>query len=313
MLIAPLSSEPLSSGGDAGLRANAAATITAGAALSVTAIRLSASATGVGAISSSLSVSELPLLAGASGIAAVSADLLAIDISYSTASWQPNADNTVSERYPDGNKPTVSNLIPLMLDGSHTYQAADLPSATETDGVYSASIGAGLHDETTWYNADEGRLDYVTLTGDFDIRAHNIGLTSGATPGDYQFCGLLVWLSSGNWEFAVAGNRAATTSTIEYKSTLSNSSTQNDIGTNAITNHMCDLRAVRTGSTVSFYYRQVGEGEGDWLLLPHASLSHRVAFGAGAVRVGIITYSFSGVAAFTSSCDSVQVAEGSPV
>lgn len=205
-------------------------------------------------------------------------------------------------------EPINANVIPTMLDGSHTYNVDDV-SVTEVSETYTASIGAGDAAATTWYLTDEGRLDYLTFTGDFEVIASNIGLTSGATADDFQFCGLGVWLSTLNYEFAVAGNRGATTSTVEYKSTLSGSSVQADTGLDSIVSHRCDLRARRSGSTVTFDRRAVGGST--WTSIPISGLSHRVSFGTGAVRVGILTYGFEFVAAFTSTCDSVTVVSGS--
>ena len=204
--------------------------------------------------------------------------------------------------------PSDTNLIPTMLDGSHTYNSGAV-SVTEVSGTYTASIPGGDSAATTWFNTTEGRLDYLEFTGNFEVIASNIGLTSGATADDFQFCGLAVWLSTLNYEFAVAGNRGATTSTVEYKSTLAGSSVQNDTGTDSIVSHRCDLRVRRSGSTVTFDRRDVGGST--WTSIPISSLSHRVSFGTGAVRVGIITYGFAFVAAFDSACDSVTVVSGS--
>lgn len=203
---------------------------------------------------------------------------------------------------------TSSNLIPTMLDGSHTYQSSAV-SVTEVSETYTASVPGGDASGTTWFTTSEGRLDYVTFTGDFDVVASNVGLSSGATATEFQFCGLAVWLSAQNYEFSVAGNRGDNSSTVEYKSTLAGSSSQNDTGDGSITGHRCDLRAARVGSTVTFYYREVGDTS--WLTIPHSSLSHRVSFGTGAVRVGLVTYGFNFVTAFTSACDSVVATIGS--
>lgn len=207
-----------------------------------------------------------------------------------------------------GGGPT--NLIPTMLDGSHTYNGAAPVTVNLTGETYRSSIAGGDAAATTWFNGDEGRMDYVTLTGDFDITASSVGLLTGADPGDFQFCGLICWLSATNYEFAVAGNRPPATSTIEYKATVSGTSYQDDLGTDAIASHICDLRVTRVGSTVTFYYRAVGGGS--WTSIPHSSLTARPSFGTGAVRVGLVTYGFAFVAAFTAGCDSVVATVGSP-
>ena len=201
-----------------------------------------------------------------------------------------------------------SNLIPTMLDGSHTYQAADM-SVTQSGDTYTASFAGGDASDSLWFNTSEGRLDYVTFTGDFEVEASNIGLVTGATDGEVQFCGLCVWLSSLNYEFIVAGNRGAgRPSTVEYKATVAGVSDVDDTGSNSITAHKSDLRVKRVGSTVTFDRKAVGAET--WVSVPMGNLSPRVNFGAGAVRVGIVTYGFSTVTAFTSSCDSVVATIG---
>jgi hypothetical protein len=200
------------------------------------------------------------------------------------------------------------NLIPTMLDGSHTYNAGAV-SVTEVSETYTASVGAGDASGTTWFTSSEGRLDYVEFTGDFNVIASNAGLVTGATTNEYQFCGLAVWLSATNYEFAVAGNRGAdATNTVEYKATVNAASQQDDTLTDSITLHKCDLRVQRVGSTVVFYYRRPGDTT--WITIPHSGLFQRVSFGTGTVRVGLLTYGFGTVTAFTSSCDSVVATIG---
>lgn len=207
--------------------------------------------------------------------------------------------------------PETSNLISLMLDGDHTYGGSAPVTVTSPGGIYRAAIASGNANDTLWWFGDEGRMDYVTLSGDFDIVASNIGLASGSVDSQFQFCGLICWLEPLSYEFAVAGNRGGTGSTIEYKSTIAGSSDQRDIFADAITNDRCDLRVARVGSTVTFYYRQVGEGAEDWIVIPHSNLT-RVNFGTGPVRVGLITYGFDTVSAFVGECASVEAIAGSP-
>jgi hypothetical protein len=234
-------------------------------------------------------------------------------------SQSPLQGDIMNGNYPNGDAPIIGgggagNVIPTMLDGSHTYQAGSLTTVANTDGVYSADIGEGSVDQTnaaptSWFDTLQGRLDYLTLTGDFDIQANNIGLATGATVDEYQFCGLMAWESDGNYQFAVAGNRGSTVSTIEYKSTVAFSSNQNDIGINAISNYRCDLRITRVGSLITFYFRQVGGTT--WTTLPHSSLFNYVSLGAGPLRIGLVTYGWTYVPSFTTECTSVIVNSGS--
>ena len=98
--------------------------------------------------------------------------------------------------------------------------AAEL-SVTQSGGRYTATVSAGNVDDTLWFNASQGRVDYVTLSGDFDFIARNIGLASSPTPdeNDFQFCGVICWLADRDYEFAVVGNRSNPGNTVECKIT----------------------------------------------------------------------------------------------
>lgn len=204
-------------------------------------------------------------------------------------------------------------LIPTMLDGSHTYNAAGsgvTVTLTDPGNGYEAAIAAGDAINSLWWLTDEGRMDYVAFTGDFDIVAANVGLKSGSNVNQFQFVGLVCWLAPLDYEFAVAGNRGGTGNTVEYKSTLDGSSQQGDIGANALTGGHCDLRVARVGSTVTFYWRQVGGTT--WTTLPHSSHSTRPSFGTGEVRIGLVTYGYTTVDAFVGEVEQVYVVTGDP-
>ena len=188
-------------------------------------------------------------------------------------------------------------------------------SVSQNDGQYQGVVTGAGNTDTTWFDTDEGVLHYVTMTGDFEMIARNIGILSGSDPGtEFQFAGLMVWLSAGNYEFTVVGNRGTdATNTHENKATVSSSSAQNDEGTNSAWSDRSDLRVTRVGSTVTFYRQQPGTSPDSWATNDHASLSQRVSFGTGAVRVGLITYGFSFPTNFTSACDQVEIPVGSPV
>ncbi|HMR01234.1 MAG TPA: hypothetical protein PKA32_02480, partial [Candidatus Gracilibacteria bacterium] len=196
-----------------------------------------------------------------------------------------------------------------------TYNAAD-PSRleiTQNGGRYYADLkGDADPQQTLWYNGNEGRMDYQTFTGDFEFIVRNIGLDSfSGSSWEYQLCGLSVWQSPLNYEFAVIGNRGETYSTLEYKITNAGSSTQNDIGANSFPTGKGDLRVVRSGSNVDFYYKQPSASS--WTLIDHDSLfANRINFGTGAVRVGLITYGFSYPDPFICTADQVEIPTGTP-
>lgn len=191
-----------------------------------------------------------------------------------------------------------------------TFQPSAV-SIIQSGGRYVASIPAGNADGTTWFNGSEGRLDYQTFTGDFEVIARNIGIEGSINPNDFQFCGLCVRASAGNYEFNVVGERGTDGSnTLEYKSTVGFSSTQNDLVDNTAVNHKLDLRVTRQGSTVRFWYQDPTNTTDNWLETPMSNLSQRTSFGTGAVQVGILTYGFAFVDAFQGVCDQYEIVSG---
>lgn len=204
------------------------------------------------------------------------------------------------------------------LDASkwNTYNGSEPAiSVAQANNRYEGTVTSAGATDTTWFDADEGRMDYVTFNGDFEFIARNIGLRSGSDTASFQFCGIICWLSANNWEFAVAGNRENLASnTSEFKVTIASNSEQDDIGTNAITNDRCDLRITRVGSSVNFYWQQPGTSPDSWTLFDHDGLTGgRVSFGTGDVRVGIVTYGYNSPTDFVGSCDQIEIPSGTPV
>lgn len=198
-------------------------------------------------------------------------------------------------------------LAPPPQTGWRVYNPTPRLDVTWTDGSYYAVLtGDPSPQQTLWYNASEGQMDYLELSGDFTVTVRNVGIdyrTGGQW--EYQFCGLNVWASPGNYEFAVVGKRGQTDNTIEYKVTNNSSSRQGDIGANRLPTYKADLRVTRSGSSVVFEWSQPGAES--WQALPHDSLyAQRVSF-PDVVRVGLITYGYSWPDEFACSADSVEV------
>lgn len=213
--------------------------------------------------------------------------------------------------------PGPTNLIPLMLDGSHTYNGAAPVTVNLVGETYRSSIAAGDSALTTHFNADRGRLDYLSVTGDCVIDFINIGLISGATNEDYQFCGVAVYNTSSpptfgpDYMFGVIGQRGPTGNTLEFKITINDVSNQNDTGPNTFPTGRGDIRVIRSGSSITMYYRQPGQTDDDWILVPHSSLSNYPVTFDATVRVGIVTYGAYYIEAFSAGCDAVYVNSGS--
>lgn len=212
------------------------------------------------------------------------------------------------------------------LDSSKwlTYEDGDTSSdltITQTGGRYQGAVSAGDPDTTTWFNTDQGRHDYVLLSGDFEVILRGAGLASTPTPdeNDFQFCGLMVWLSDHNYEFTVVGNRSTPGNTVEYKitdDTAGGDSDQDDLGQDYADNYKMDLRVTRVGSTVRWYVQDPSTTPDSWTEITSsfdALAKARISFGTGQVRVGMITYGLNTVAAFNGEVDSVEIPVGDPI
>jgi len=211
------------------------------------------------------------------------------------------------------------NVIPLILDGNHTYNAAAPVNVSLVDGTYRSSIAAGDSALTTHFNADRGRIDGLVFTGPFAVRFSNIGILYGATYDDYQFCGAIVSNLIGippfgpNYMFSLPGQRGPTGLTLEFKNTNQDISMQDDVGQGAIPSGRADILVVRDVAGVRFYYRQPGQTDDDWILLPHASLANHPVPLNESVIVGIVTYGAYWIEEFGGGCDEVVVLSGSYV
>ena len=194
-----------------------------------------------------------------------------------------------------------------------TLNASDI-SVTQSGGRYVGDVAAGSGNDSLWFHASEGRLDYVTITGDFDFISRGHQILTGNDAGDVQFSGVIVRLSSGNWEFIVAGNRTtAATNTIELKSTTSGTSNVDDLGDDVVLSGIYDLRARRVGSAVDFFYQDNAESPDNWTMVDHDGLpGARVSFGTGAVQIGITTYGQNLGPTFTCGIDQVEIPVGVP-
>lgn len=182
---------------------------------------------------------------------------------------------------------------------------------TQSGGQYNAAHASSSNAATTWFDAEEGRMDYVEFTGDFDFICRNVGIGTTGTASDYQFCGPIVWLSSDNYEFSVIGMRGGSSVVNERKSTAASNSTVSEHSGAQISGGFADIRVTRAGSTVSWYWQTPGTSPDSWtdITSSFASLG-RVAFGTNTVRVGLVTYGFLAIAAFTGTCDQVEIPVG---
>ena len=196
--------------------------------------------------------------------------------------------------------------VPVVNDWA-VFNPAD-PSRLEVywqDGTYTAHLKQDPDpQQTLWYADSEGRMDSQRLSGDFTMTLRGVSMdVIGRYQGEYQFVGLIVRVSPGNYEFAVFGNRGGNLNTIESKVTRNYYSRQSDIGNNAIPGGVVDLRVVRVGSQIDFYYSTGGE----WILLPHNNLYATRLNTTADVDVGIITYGYSWPDEFVATVESVEV------
>lgn len=217
----------------------------------------------------------------------------------------------------DGSGALSSSLWDEYDEDSDT--SAEL-TVTQSGGRYTGTVSSGNVDDTLWFNASQGMLHYVTLNGDFDFIARNIGLASTPTPeeNDFQFCGVICWLADRDYEFAVVGNRSNPGNTVECKITDTSGGGDSevvDLGQDYASSYKMDVRVVRSGSSVSWYVQDPGTSPDSWTNITSTfdgMTKSRTSFGTGNVRVGLITYGQGSVDAFTGECDQVEIPTGAP-
>lgn len=205
------------------------------------------------------------------------------------------------------------------LTGYTTYlgndSGGDLDDAdievTQTSGRYRAHLKDNSSNQTLWFNSSQGRADGILISGDFEAIAYNIGIgtvaDSQAAPtgssSTILFCGLNVHSSTQsaqNYAHLVAGHRNGdATYTVEGKNTISGSSSVNDIGDDAAPDCRVDMRVVRSGSTLSWYYRLPGDSTWISYTMPGSQFTL-----TSSVYVNLITYAQNSTGVpFVGTCD----------
>lgn len=222
-----------------------------------------------------------------------------------------------------GGSAFYSNDFDTDLAGLTTYlgndSGGDLNNndieVTVTGGRYRAELKDNSSNQTLWFNSSQGRADGVLVTGDFEAIALNVGI---GTIADSQTCpsgsgnpilfaGLNVHSSTWsdlNSAHLVAGHRNGdATFTIEGKNTVNSSSTVNDLDNNAAPNCRMDVRVVRTGSTLTWFYRLPGDSTWIAYTMPGTQFTLTPS-----VYVSLITYAQNSTGVpFVGTADSFEI------
>lgn len=187
-----------------------------------------------------------------------------------------------------------------------TINAASLPGVEQTGGYYRAPVPSHSGTTTTHFNTDYGRLDYRLVEFPFEAIANGVRIADISDPettvsftSEYAFCGLQIQNDPSSptdaYQHAVVGRRGPNTgsaggNTLERKTTTSGSSTQNDIGPDAVPGLIVDIRVVGTAgtpNTIEWYYRIAGDTAWTALTMPgtEPSWDNEIAF-------GLVTYAY---------------------
>lgn len=209
------------------------------------------------------------------------------------------------------------------LTGYTTVNESSLPDVTQANGRYLAELDDNTADVTTHFDADYGRFDYRNTTFPFDITIRNIGIgvsaaatqtspTIGGGDDPYNFAGMQINNDPSSptdlYQHFVVGFRGSTSfagsgRTIEGKTTVSGSSSVNDIGTNAIAGTRADLRIQGSASKViTFSWSEPGAETWSTHTMPGSAPSW-----SDTVAIGPVTYAFGtdGVP-FVGTADSIE-------
>jgi hypothetical protein len=193
---------------------------------------------------------------------------------------------------------------------------------------YRARVPAGDASATTFFDADEGRLDAKQVAwapGDrWEVIYRNVGIGTAAdsqvplpTTGDpFAFCGWHVNddLSNAtqNSAHVVVGHRGPEHNTIEGKVTVGGNSSVRALGLDALLTSRCDIRIVGRNvagvKSITVYWRNVGDTA--WTLYddgfnPAGTIGTLPTFG-DVVWMGPITYGFETVPEFVGTIDAIE-------
>lgn len=193
------------------------------------------------------------------------------------------------------------------LDGYTTLNAASLSDVTETGGYYRASVVGTTVNDTLHFNGSYGRYDYKLISFPFEVWFLGCRLAIPSDPdtepsvtNEYLFTGAQANNDPSNptdaYQHMVVGHRGAPGGgqggrTVEIKTTTSASSSQTDVGEDALTVMRADIRVVgNAGSpnTIDWYWR--AEGDTAWngpVTMPGTEPSWN-----NTIALGLVTYAF---------------------
>jgi hypothetical protein len=156
-----------------------------------------------------------------------------------------------------------------------TYQPGNVPDVTKSGGLLLYSIEDGGGNESLWFGASQGRLDYQSPgAGPWRFEAYDVGAAVLDSPGtplpfvsdEFQFAGIIYHhptLATATYRACMAGHRNGNAQfTVEMKNTNSGSSTTRDEGDDVHTG-LIDLAIEKAaGGAVTFQRRT---GGGSWI------------------------------------------------
>lgn len=207
-----------------------------------------------------------------------------------------------------------------------TFNAGSTGGVTQQDGRYQNLIDddGGSGNTSLWFGSSQGRYDYQDPGSlSFEYVAHNCGIGQVGDPttapafvsNRFKLCGILVHadgddpgpdvFTSQSYRGYFVGHRGSTQFTIEAKNNNAGTSNVTDEGADAAPLGRADLRVVGNGDgTINFFYRQPGEGEGDWVAAVVPGFQNPEPFTLANIRVGLVAYKYTEFAAnFVGVCD----------
>jgi hypothetical protein len=198
------------------------------------------------------------------------------------------------------------------LTGFTTNNASALPTLGKRCGKYMADVLTNANNVTLHFNDRQGRFDGVQVSFPFTAIARGVGIaplqqpdSPLVVPGAYLFSGVQVHhanLNNLNSAHVVVGQRGSKANTIEGKHTRNGSSSQDDIGANALPDGRADIRIVgNADQTLTVYWQpHQPDAEDNWILYeapgsgrtPGVLRGDAPEWGSSTVYVGLITYAF---------------------
>lgn len=240
-----------------------------------------------------------------------------------------------------GSSPTISTsgFVNDTFDGTgalnpqwelYDNSGGGVTSVGRVNNYFEGTVSDNTTNQTLWFDTDQGRFDYQTVTvpasgtDEYILAGAGVGPTGAPLDNlpfltsQFSFCGLMVHdntLTNVDYMFSVIGHRGgANESTVEIKGTQSGVSVADDEGGDVFGTGVThgDLRVeIQSTGVALFSYRPLSGGAWTYINTGNTGLvpnSYNLGAPGTSFKIGIIGYAFNSVGVpFKFTADSMEL------